>query len=152
MDRYRSPQSFTSAAISIGTPRPLRPHGPDEATTASNTPATRQHALSPHTPVIPFGTPMFEAKHNLPADEHGVLQVPEFSADREPLEEPTPTSAYQQESRRGFMGTLLDGLRRIPRAMEKHHSRQSLYEEYLAEAQTAALRQSQMSPAMNRRM
>ncbi|KAI0704845.1 hypothetical protein BC835DRAFT_702487 [Cytidiella melzeri] len=155
MDRYRSPQSFTSAAITIGTPRPLRPHGPDESTTTTNTPATRNHALPRHTPVIPSRTPILDENRELPPDEHGVLQSLYTPEGAEMLEEDSKTETAHHEqmdrmTRTGFIGSLMSGLRRIPKAMQKHHSRQSMYEEYMAEAQAEAIRSSQMSPNMNR--
>jgi hypothetical protein len=152
MERYRSPQSFTSAALSIGTPRPLRPHGLDESTTASNTPAVRQHALPRRGRVHPSGTPMFGARQELPVNELGIIQPPEGLDNPEVSEQPTPIIPDMHASgqpERGFMSSLRSGLRRVAKTMEKHHSRQSLYEEYVAEAQAASLRNSQMSPNMN---
>lgn len=47
----------------------------------------------------------------------------------------------------GFFGGFMSGLRRLPRAMDKHHSRQSLHEEYMAEAQSiTSARFAHMSP------
>lgn len=158
MDRYRSPQSFTSAAINISQPRPLRAHGQDESTTTSmtNTPATGNYALPRHTPVIPHSrTPVYAAQHELPADEVGMLQSPEMSQGGLRTlrsEESRLDSDYRGSwMGRGFLGTLMHGLRKTRKAMEKHHSRQSLYEEYAAEAHAASLRNSRMSPDMRPR-
>lgn len=63
---------------------------------------------------------------------------------------PTEDGQMNGRSGRGFMGSFMNGIRRIPKAMHKHHSRQSLYEEYAAEAQAASVRNSMMSPNMNR--
>ncbi|KAI0094652.1 hypothetical protein BDY19DRAFT_988468 [Irpex rosettiformis] len=158
MDHYLSPQPLASAGLNISTPRPLRPHVVDESTTTStsNTPATTwQYALPrQHAPVLPHsGTPMFGARHELPADELGVLQSLQSPqegdmAGREQSRAETVNSSEYRGSwmGRGFLGALMRGLGKTRKAMEKHHSRQSLYEEYTAEAQAAALRNSQMSP------
>lgn len=163
MDRHHIPQSFTSAGLNISTPRPLRPHGQEESitTNVSNITTAGHHVLPrQHPPVIPYsGTPMFGYNHELPVDEHGVIQSAQFTQGEDTTDagESRPETMNGSEYRgswmdRGFLGTLIRGLGRTRRAMEKHHSRQSLYEEHMAEARASALRASQMSPNSSQRM
>ena len=137
MDRYRNPQSLSGAALTIGAPRPLRPHGEDRL----GTPLTRADEPLAHTPVIP------QMPGTFPIAPQENESLPEQAG---PAAQPRDVPDDVHASKGGgtsFFGGLLSGLRRVPRAMQKHHSRQSLYEEYVAEAQASArARFSQMSP------
>lgn len=144
MDRYRSPQlqSLNAAALQIGTPRALRPQARNEERTPART--AHSHVPLAYTPVVP--TQMLSEPSESSFDSSAGPRPQIYTPG--PRLTDFPNDAHDRiQARSGFIGGIVHGLRRIPRAMEKHHSRQSLHEEYMAEAQAAAAaRYSQMSP------
>lgn len=114
MDYTYSPQYPSQAALNIGSPRSLRPRedGP------SATPIYRPAAA--HRPVIPDFSEASSA-----FDNGGVGQTPSQSSE---AQSPAPRTA-------GLVGGFMSRLRRLPQSLAKHHSRESLYGDYMAQAQ-----------------
>lgn len=121
MDPHRSPQHMSPASLSISSPRSLRPR-------------EQLHAPTPrYRPTIPqaFYTPS-HAPESASDDGRGEHYT------EPPMQEEEASEQGSPESRRRFGGGLVNRLRGFPGAFAKHHSRESLYSEYLAEAETVA--------------
>lgn len=115
MNPHRSPQA---ASLNIGSPRSLRPRDQLHAPTPRYHPSISQALRSADHIVEPSfddGRGTYDSEPTIPRDE-------------------TPTEGTP-DSRGRFMGGLVDRLRRISGAFAKHHSRESLYSEYAAEAE-----------------
>ncbi|EKM61011.1 uncharacterized protein PHACADRAFT_204159 [Phanerochaete carnosa HHB-10118-sp] len=119
MNPYHSPQPGNPASLGISSPRSLRPR---EQLHAS---APRYHPSIPQALYSPSHVPESVADRDQEAHYHD----PPALHEEETSMEGTP------DSRGRFMGGLVNRLRRISGAFSKHHSRESLYSEYLAEAQ-----------------
>ena len=136
MDRYRSPQLAHTASLQISSPRSLRPR--DERLPEP----TPQH-LPPHLPVIPGE---FATRYQPTEDDiHDTTEVGGSQTAHSELEtnsDVTAPGTTQSDGKR-FVGGFWRGLRRIPQAMAKHHSRESLYAQYAAETEVASRRASQ---------
>ena len=137
MSHIRSPQPVNPASLNISSPRSLRPR---EQSLPSATP--RFHPVSPQAAFASSPIPGIVV-----VDEHGRRldrghpeprrSSPESSDDASQADAP-PLRGQSA----GFVGGFIHGLRRIPAAMAKHHSRESMYQQYTAEAEARAARDS----------
>lgn len=131
MESYRSPQ--VNPALRISAPRSLRPR--DQRHAAEPTTRYTPPATFPIIPVELFNGQPVNQTERAPDPQRDFNEVGSSpSSDAESSIEP---SSPQGRSRR-FVGGFINGLRSIPQAMAKHNSRESLYAEYLAEAEAAS--------------
>ena len=129
MSFNRSPQSLNPASLNISSPRSLRPREQLHA------PAPRYHPSTPQQLYTPDYVP-----ESMPDDQR------EYQSER-PTQEAASDLGTPESRSRMLVGGLVNRLRRIPGAFAKHHSRESLYSEYLAEAQEMASQGSRRLPS-----
>ena len=135
MDQFRSPQAYNPAALSISSPRSLRPREDLQPATPRHYPRTPQALYVP--PYSP------ESRTEDELDQSPPIQYIERARTQE-----VPSQGISSGRSADFTGGLVDnGLRRIRNAFRKHHSRESLHAQYLAEADAAAARYSQHYPS-----
>ncbi|KAJ3552061.1 hypothetical protein NM688_g4355 [Phlebia brevispora] len=128
MDRYRSPQ-FSMASLQISSPRSLRPR--DNRRTEQR--VERYEPQPTHPPVIPIelieGRPANQAVEDSAYATGAQDDLDYGSSAPSDVESSAGAASPGRRLLDGFVG----GFGRISRVMAKHHSRESLYQEYLSE-------------------
>lgn len=137
MDHYQPPSTPSTAYPHISGPRLLRPRAGERILGPAP-----QYPPSAHAPIIPVQQFRHDAHQESSEPYASSIEPSGVSA----LSPSSPYEAPHSADRTGFMGRLLSGLKRIPNGMAKHHSRESLYAEYLAHSQAVSARNSAMSP------
>lgn len=131
MDHFRSPQAANPTTLSISSPRSLRPREDPQ-------PVTPQFYPTPHTPQTFYAPPYSPESRT----EDELDQSPPVDYVERGRTEQDPPQGTSSGRRIGLMSGLTNGLRRLPGAFVKHHSRESLHAQYQAEAEAVAARYS----------
>jgi hypothetical protein len=133
MSQFHVPQTAGTAPLSISSPRSLRPREQIQSATPRFYPASPATLPRPgHVPDIAVVDEFGQRVDRQGSTEESSPEYTEQAFDQ----------GTQSSWNGGFIGSLVNGLRRIPAAMAKHHSRESMYSEYVAEAGARAARES----------
>ncbi|KIP11991.1 hypothetical protein PHLGIDRAFT_397548 [Phlebiopsis gigantea 11061_1 CR5-6] len=125
MSYFRSPQQMSPEFLNIGSPRSLRPRDDLQPPIPQFYPQTPQTVyVSAYSPGI---------RHDEPVEDSPPIQYV-----TRPRTDDTYSESISNGRRAGVMSGLVNRFRRIPAALAKHHSRESLHAQYRAEAEAMA--------------
>ena len=116
---------MSSASLSIGSPRSLRPREDLQP------PIPQFYPQTPQTIYVSAYSP--DLRHDEPLEDSPPIQYVTG-----PRTDDVRSESTSNSRRAGMMSGLVNRFRRIPAAMAKHHSRESLHAQYRAEAEAMA--------------